>query len=80
MDQFMVDVSGIPEVKEMDPVVLLGKDGEEELTAEYLGKVSGRFHYELVCDLGRRIPRIYIRDGHIAGYREPYREEIVKLV
>ncbi len=65
MDQFMVDVSRIPDVSEDDGVVLLGRDGEEEISAEALGEISGRFHYELICDLGRRIPRIFTRGGEV---------------
>lgn len=60
MDQMMVDVTDISEVREGDKVTLIGKDGEEELSANYLGDISGRFNYELVCDLGKRIPRLYI--------------------
>ncbi|MCH5269801.1 MAG: alanine racemase [Lachnospiraceae bacterium] len=60
MDQFMVDVTDVPEVKEGDKVTLIGRDGEEVISAETLGELSGRFHYELVCMLSKRIPRIYI--------------------
>lgn len=70
MDQFMVDVSGIPEASENDRVVLLGNDGEECITAEVLGTLSGRFNYELVCDLGKRIPRVYTREGKVVGCSE----------
>lgn len=59
MDQFMVDITDIPEAMEEDQVTLIGRDGEEEITAEMLGELSGRFHYELICGLGKRIPRIY---------------------
>lgn len=59
MDQFMVDVTKIPEVTEGDRVTLIGYDGEEHISAELLGELSGRFNYELVCDLGQRIPRLY---------------------
>lgn len=59
MDQMMVDVTNIPEAKEGDKVTLIGRDGEEELSADMLGELSGRFNYELICDLGKRIPRIY---------------------
>lgn len=59
MDQFMVDVTEIPNVAFMDPVVLIGKDGEEEIKVEELSKLSGRFNYEFVCCLGKRIPRVY---------------------
>ena len=60
MDQFMVDVTDIAGVTEGDRVTLIGRDGKEEISANELGEVSGRFHYELVCDLGKRIPRVYI--------------------
>ena len=65
MDQFMVDVTDIPDVKEGDVVTLLGRDGEEQITAEYLGDLSVRFNYELVCDLGKRIPRAFMENGKI---------------
>ncbi len=60
MDQFMVDVTEIPEAAEGDKVTLIGADGAERITMEELGELSGRFHYELACDLGSRIPRVYI--------------------
>ncbi len=59
MDQMMVDVTHISEVKEGDKVTLIGRDGAEEITADMLGDLSGRFNYELICDLGKRIPRLY---------------------
>ena len=59
MDQFMVDVTDIPEAEYGDKVTLIGKDGDAEITADELGRLSGRFNYELMCDLGKRIPRIY---------------------
>ena len=65
MDQFMVDVTDIPETKFMDRAVLVGEDGDERITVEELGELSGRFNYEFVCCLGKRIPRIYERNGRI---------------
>lgn len=65
MDQFMVDVSHIPEAAEDDLAVLLGACGDERITAEELGDLSGRFNYELVCDLGKRVPRVYMEKGKI---------------
>ena len=61
MDQFMVDVTDIPDVKFMDRVTLIGCDREERISVEELSALSGRFHYEFVCCLGKRIPRVYIR-------------------
>ena len=65
MDQFMVDVTEIPEAKEDDLVTLVGCDGKERLTAERIGEISGRFHYEFVCDLGKRVPRVYVSETSV---------------
>lgn len=65
MDQFMVDVTDIPETGFMDQVTLIGRDGDERITVEDLSELSGRFNYEFVCCLGKRIPRIYKRGGEI---------------
>ena len=72
MDQFMVSVDEIPEAAEGDEVTLIGTDGECQITMEELGEISGRFNYELVCDLGRRIPRVYIRNGQITATKDYY--------
>lgn len=61
MDQFMVDVTDIP-AEELDEVTLMGKDGEAELSVDTLGALSGRFPYEFVCDIGKRVPRIYVNE------------------
>lgn len=63
MDQFMVDVSDITEAKELDEVTLVGESEGARLTVEEVGGISGRFNYEFVCDLGKRIPRVYIKNG-----------------
>ena len=60
MDQMMVDVTDIPNVRMGDAVTLIGRDGTEEITAEKLGELSERLHYELLCDLNQRVPRYYI--------------------
>ena len=65
MDQFMVDITDIPDVKFGDKVTLVGKDGDEFLPVETLSDLSGRFNYEFVCDLGKRIPREYIQNGQV---------------
>lgn len=59
MDQFMVDVTDIPEAREGDLVTLIGKDGEEEITLDYISDLSGRFNYEFACLLTDRIKRVY---------------------
>lgn len=58
MDQFMVDVTGM-DIHILDEVTLMGRDGKDEITVDELGALSGRFPYEFVCDIGKRVPRIY---------------------
>ena len=70
MDQFMVDVTDIPDVKIGDEVTLIGRDGDEVITMEEVGSLSGRFNYEFVCDLGKRIPRVYRQHGEITEVRD----------
>ena len=65
MDQFMVDVTDIPKAAFMDRVILVGADGEEHISVEELSELSGRFPYEFVCCLSKRIPRVYTRDGKV---------------
>lgn len=74
MDQFMVDVSHIPEAKEGDMVVLVGRDGEEAITMEEIGELSGRFNYEFACDLGKRIPRVYVKNQKITETKDYFGE------
>lgn len=59
MDQCVVDVTGIP-VKAGDQVTLMGQSGNERLTASDLAEYAGTIHYEILCSIGKRIPRIYI--------------------
>ena len=63
MDQFMVDITTIPEAKEGDEVILIGRDGDEVISMEELGEMSHRFNYELACDINKRVPRIYFYNG-----------------
>ena len=62
MDQFMVDITDLTDVARLDKVTLIGRDGDETITAETLGQMSGRFHYELICDISERVERVYINE------------------
>ena len=66
MDQFMVDVTDIPS-QLFDEVTLLGRDGKEEITLEELDRDSGRFPYEFVCNIGKRVPRVYTGGSQETG-------------
>lgn len=63
MDQLMVDVTDIPNVQPEDPVVLVGKDGDEKITMEQISAEAYSFNYEFVCGISRRVPRIYCKSG-----------------
>lgn len=65
MDQFMVDVTEVPDVAFGDKVTLIGKDGDEFLPVEVLSELADRFNYEFVCDINKRVPREYLRGGKV---------------
>ncbi|MDD6428769.1 MAG: alanine racemase [Lachnospiraceae bacterium] len=73
MDQMMVDVTDVPEAANMDQVTLIGRDGDQEITIEELGRISGRFNYELACDLGIRIPRLYYKGKEMVEKKKFFR-------
>ena len=60
MDQMMVDVSEIPEVKMGDAAVLIGKSGNLSYTADDMAKQIGTIGYEIVCGISKRVQRYYI--------------------
>ncbi|MGC8787013.1 MAG: alanine racemase [Anaerolineae bacterium] len=60
MDQFMVDVSNIPDVQLNDEVVILGRQGDEEINAEEIGAWVGTNNYETVAAILPRVPRVYL--------------------
>lgn len=70
MDQLMVDVTEISGAEEGDGVTLIGQDGEEQITVEELAARAGGFHYELLCDIGKRVPRVYLEGGRVAGTKD----------
>ena len=65
MDQMMVDVTAIPGVTVGDQVTLIGTDGGETITVEEIAARADSFNYEFVCGISRRVPRLYMKDGHI---------------
>lgn len=65
MDQMMADVSDIEDVKIGDVVTLIGKDGDEFISAEELAGFEESINYEVVCDIGKRVPRVYIKNDKV---------------
>lgn len=60
MDQFMIDVSDVPDARVGDKVILMGKSKDEEITPDEIALACGTIGYEIVCDISKRVPRIYI--------------------
>lgn len=65
MDQMMVDITDVPDVKIDDPVVLVGNDGNDVITVEEIAAAADSFNYEFVCGISRRVPRRYRQNGQI---------------
>ena len=65
MDQMMVDVTDIPDVGFGDLVTIVGENEGAFLPVEELSGLSGRFNYEFICDINKRVPREYIRNGQV---------------
>ena len=65
MDQCMLDISGIPDVKEGQTVTVFGRDNGAFLPVETLAEITGTINYELICGLSRRVPRVYLKNGKI---------------
>ncbi len=65
MDQFMIDVTDISDVKEGDAVVIIGKSGDKQLTVEEVADLAGSFNYEFVCGITNRVPRWFIGEPRI---------------
>ena len=59
MDQLMVDCGDDP-VRVGDPVILIGRDGDEEIGAAELADRAGTIAYEIVSSIGARVPRTYV--------------------
>jgi alanine racemase len=59
MDMTMVDVTALPEVRVGDEAVLIGRQGDEEITADEVAELAGTVSYEILCRIGPRVPRIY---------------------
>lgn len=63
MDQIMVDVTDIPEAKLRDEVILIGSSEDACITVEEVAEPAASFNYELVCNIARRVPRVYYEEG-----------------
>ena len=68
MDQMMVDVTDVPEVREDDEAILWG--GTVSDTAETIARKTDTIPYEVLCGVSRRVPRVYRDHGQIVAVED----------
>lgn len=61
MDQCMIDVSAVPDVKVGDEVIVMGSDGVNSILADDIAEATGTINYEICCAFGQRLPKVYIK-------------------
>ncbi len=74
MDMCMVDLSDIPDVAVDDEVVIIGRQGEEEISADEVAELCGTISYEILCGISARVSRLYLRQGRIVSRQTLVRE------
>ena len=67
MDQCMIDITNVNNIAIGDDVILFGKSDDIELPVESLAEKMGTISYEILCNIGKRIPRIFMQNGRIVG-------------
>ncbi|MBX4258693.1 alanine racemase [Clostridium estertheticum] len=70
MDQCMIDITNINGVKVGDEVILIGEDENNKFNADIVGGLIGTISYEIVCMIGKRVPRVYIKEGEVVKIKE----------
>ena len=62
MDAFMADVTDIPEVKAGDELVLIGKQGDQEINVDEFAEWNQTINYEIITRMGKRLPKVYLKN------------------
>ncbi len=75
MDQLMVDLTDVPQAKRLTKVTLIGKDGGECIPVEEAATLAGTFNYEFICDISKRVPRVFYRDGKVVGSKDYFTDQ-----
>lgn len=68
MDQITLDVSDIPGVQQYDEAVLVGRQGQGEISADEVACLLDTINYEVVAALAARVPRVYVQGGRVVAY------------
>lgn len=70
MDQCMIDITDVPDVNIGDEVILMGTDGNLKFDVDDIAPLLGTINYEVLCMVGKRVPRVYIKNGEIVKVRD----------
>lgn len=65
MDQFMVDVTDIPDVEAGDTATIFGTDGDETISVDEIAKKANTINYEIICNINSRVTRVYMKNGRV---------------
>lgn len=68
MDQCMIDVSSVNNINTEDVVTVFGKCDGSEASFDEAAEILNTISYELICAIGKRVPRIYSENGKITGF------------
>ncbi|MFB7817828.1 alanine racemase [Paenibacillus chitinolyticus] len=63
MDQTMLDITDVENTEEGDPVTIFGKSGDAFLHVDEIAELMDTINYEVVCLIGKRVPRVYLHKG-----------------
>ena len=69
MDQCMIDITDVGDVKVGDEVILMGSCGNIKFDAEDIAEILGTISYEVICMISKRVPRVYVKNGEITKIR-----------
>ena len=61
MDQCMIDLTDVPNVKVGDEVIIMGSDGKNTILADDIANATGTINYEILCAFGQRLPKVYVK-------------------
>ncbi len=75
MDQVMIDITGIEGVKTGDEITVIGNGEDNTISFDDIAQLTGTINYELVCLVGKRVPRVYMRHGKGVGIMDCIRPE-----
>ena len=67
MDQLMLDVTGIPDLSDGEQITIVGEENGKRITMEEIAAMTDTVHYEVMCVIGKRVPRVYRRNGKDIG-------------